>query len=142
MNVEATRSKKLLGAPGIATGSKDATKGSCGVTTRNKKLLGTKLGSFRPEIVIPPLLTSSTYSDRLGHTPSRANCICNLGDLGGIKKVLLGKNRKCLTSPTDLCNIWLQRRCPLQVLNPYIFNSLNLSHNNPSKPSTNLSKQH
>ena len=33
------RNKKLLGAPGIATTSKDATRAP-GLTTRNKKLLG------------------------------------------------------------------------------------------------------
>ena len=34
------RNKKLLGAKGIATSSKDATRGAPGLTTRSKKLLG------------------------------------------------------------------------------------------------------
>ena len=37
-----TRSKKLLGAKGIATRNKDATRGAPGRTTRSKKLLGAK----------------------------------------------------------------------------------------------------
>ena len=39
---ESTNNKKLLGAPGIATRSKDATRGTHGLTTSNKKLLGTR----------------------------------------------------------------------------------------------------
>ena len=36
-----SRSKKLLGAKGIATRNKNATNGAPGRTTRSKKLLGT-----------------------------------------------------------------------------------------------------
>ena len=38
--IERLGNKKLLGAKGIATSSKDATNGAPGLTTRNKKLLG------------------------------------------------------------------------------------------------------
>ena len=39
----ATSNKKLLGAKGIATRSKDATNGAPGLTTRNKKLVALAL---------------------------------------------------------------------------------------------------
>ena len=42
MSVDFKLPLQLLGAKGIATRSKDATKGAPGRTTRNKKLLGAK----------------------------------------------------------------------------------------------------
>ena len=58
--VDATRNKKLVGAPGIAARSKDATIGALGLTTRNKKLLGAR--SYGDETGLT--VTSNSWGER------------------------------------------------------------------------------